>query len=151
MSFIFKDFGILTNGVIDLVLVERSPAEPERKYVPRYKFNITIHNCDEIIGEADIRIGHNRNTYFGGNVGYCIDPKYRGHGYAAQAVRLLKKVAKTHKMSYIHGSCNPNNTPSRKTLENAGFELKGIENLPEDNDLYHDGERQACIYKLMLL
>lgn len=46
---------------------------------------------------------------------------------------------------------NPDNHASRKTCEYAGGTLEAIVDLPEDNDMYMDGERQKCIYRFKLL
>ncbi len=125
MPFIFKDFKFLTNGEIDLILTERSPADPSRNYVPGYRFSITLHKEDEEIGTIDIRIGYNENTYYGGHIGYHIDQKFRGHHYASKACVLLKKIAKAHEMAYLSISCNPDNLASRRTMEKAGFSFSG--------------------------
>lgn len=150
MPFIFKDFNYLTDGEIDLILIDTNQAVPEKNYVPRYIFKITLHKDDEEIGKIDIRIGDNENTWFGGHLGYYIDPKFRGNSYASKACKILKKVAKKHEMPQLYISCNPDNQASRKTAEKSGFHYVKTVELPENNDLYQMGERKACIYRLDL-
>ncbi len=104
----------------------------------------------DVIGQIDIRIGHNSNTFYGGNIGYGVDVDYRGNGYASKAVRLLLEVAKMHHMEKLIITCNPENTASRKTAEKAGATLLKIVDLPEDNDMYKTGERQKCIYEILV-
>jgi len=49
-------------------------------------------------------------------------------------------------MEYMFITCNPDNIPSRRTCEKLGLLLQEIVDLPEDNDMYKEGERQKCIY-----
>lgn len=148
--FEFKDFDYLTDGEIDLKIAEKVPADEEKGYVPAYKYTITLHGEEESIGAIDIRIGYNENLYYGGHIGYGIKESYRGHNYATKACRIVKRIAIEHGMDRIIITCNPNNPPSRKTCEKSGLKLKEIVDLPEHNDLYKQGERQACIYEWIL-
>ena len=102
------------------------------------------------IGECDLRVGHNENTYYGGNIGYSINEEYRGHHYAGKACLLLFELAKRHNMDYLIISCDPDNFASRKTCEYAGGKLSEIAELPEGNDMRSNGETEKCIYKFML-
>ncbi|MEG1257218.1 GNAT family N-acetyltransferase [Clostridium sp.] len=145
--FEFKDFDYLTDGEIDLKIEEKIPANEEKGYVPAYKYRITLHGSDDSIGAIDIRIGYNENLYYGGNIGYRIEETYRGNNYASKACKIIKSIAIAHGMNRIIITCNPNNFPSRKTCEKAELKLKDIVDLPPHNQLYQDGERQACIYE----
>lgn len=143
-------FDLLTDGELDLKLEAKTDANEEKGYVPAYKYRITLHNIDDTIGHIDIRIGYNENTYYGGNIGYMIEEAYRGHNYAAKSCSIIKEVAASHGMNKIIITCNPNNIPSRKTCVKAGYMLKEIVDLPPHNDLYKEGERQECIYELII-
>jgi tagatose 1,6-diphosphate aldolase len=145
--FQFKSFDFLTDGEIDLNIKTKTPADDEKGYLPRYAYTITLHNSLEPIGNIDIRIGYNENSYYGGNIGYEIDENYRGNHFAAKACNIIKQVAIGHKMDKIIITCNPDNFPSRKTCEKAGLNLKEIVDLPSYNDMYLEGERQKCIYE----
>lgn len=89
-------------------------------------FYITLHNTDTVIGEI-IFDDKYRNVELDGNVGYSIDNKYNGHGYAKKALDLLKKVliGKKDKMLI---NVYEGNEASRKTAINFGAKLvrKGI-------------------------
>lgn len=89
-------------------------------------FYITLHNTDIVIGEI-IFDDKYRNVELDGNVGYTIDSKYNGHGYAKKALDLLKKVliGKKDKMLI---NVYEGNEASRKTAINFGAKLvkKGI-------------------------
>lgn len=41
--FKFKDFDYLTDGEIDLKIVEKRPANEEKEFVPTYIYKITLH------------------------------------------------------------------------------------------------------------
>lgn len=61
-----KELDYLTDGEIDLKIVDKTPANEEKGYVPVYRYRITLHDSDESIGDIDIRIGYNENLYYGG-------------------------------------------------------------------------------------
>jgi len=60
-------------------------------------------------------------------LGYIIHPEYRGHGYTTEAVKLLVgHLFKTKKIVRIQAECNPENRPSVRVLEKAGFTYEGL-------------------------
>lgn len=146
--FLFKK--VLSNDEIVLKLIRTADANPVRNWVPTYYFSICSAKDGSELGDCDLRIGHNENTWYGGNVGYAINPEHRGHHYAAKACLLLFELAKLHKLTYLYITCNPDNIASRKTCEYAGGVLETIADLPAYNDMYILGERQKCIYKFIL-
>ncbi|MGV8984354.1 GNAT family N-acetyltransferase [Clostridium sp.] len=143
----FKNFDYLTDGEIDLIIEAKVPANEPKRYLPAYKYDIRLHNRELSIGTIDLRVGYNKNTHYGGNIGYEIDELYRGNHYAAKACRLIKQVALAHEMDKIIITCNPNNILSRKTCENIGAKLVEIANLPIDNEMYKLGYRKKCRYE----
>ena len=148
--FEFKDFDYLTDGEIDLKIIEKIPSNEEKAYVPAYKYRITLHDSDDSIGTIDFRVGYNENLYYVGNIGYAIKEANRGNKYASKACKIIKIVAITHGMNRIIITCNPENFPSRRTCEKAGLKLKEIVELPSYTQLYQEGERQVCIYEWSL-
>ncbi len=102
------------------------------------------------MGRCDLRIGHNNKLYYGGNIGYSIDEEYRGHHYAGKACLLLFELSKKHKMEYVLITFNPDNYASRKTCAYAGGTLLGTIELPDDNDMRHDGQTEKCIFRFAL-
>lgn len=147
MNFFNTDF--LRTDEIMLKLVRTAEENPVKNWVPAYYFAICLPDGQKI-GDCDLRIGHNRNLYYGGNIGYAIDAEHRGHHYAAKACRLLFELARKHDLGYLIITCNPDNWPSRKTCEYAGGTLIEICDLPEDNDMYLEGERSKCIFRFEL-
>jgi predicted acetyltransferase len=145
----FQDLGELADGNLRLGVRECSPPNLEKGWVPAYKFDILVDG--EPVGRIDLRLGETAfMVQYGGQVGYGIDPPFRGHRYAARALRLLTSVARLHGFEVLWISCNPDNWASRRTCELAGAELIEIVDLPADCDMYADGDRQKCRYRLAL-
>jgi tagatose 1,6-diphosphate aldolase len=148
--FQFQDIKRFTDSEIDLVIKELRPGNEALEFVPSYVFSIHMHNEENPIGQIDLRVGHNRNTFYGGNIGYSIVEAYRGHGYGFKAVKLLFDLASVHRMGFVIITCNPDNIASRKTAERSGAILLEVVDLPEDNDMYLAGERSKCRYEIKL-
>ena len=146
----FFDTDFLESEEIKLVLDNTAQADPVRKWAPAYYFTI----CDKqgnAMGDCDLRIGYSDGLYYGGHIGYGVKEKYRGHHYAAKACRLLFELAKKHEMDYLYITCNPDNLPSRKTLEYLNGNLLEIAELPEDNEMrVNDGETKKCVFRFDL-
>ena len=132
-----------------LLLENASEGDPTKGWVPAYHFSICLTDGRKI-GLCDLRIGHNENLYFGGNIGYEIFPAYRGHHYAAKACELLFHLAKQHKLDYVIITCNPDNTASARTCEYAGGTLLEIVELPPDNNMRQKGDTHKRIYRFDL-
>lgn len=147
---VFLDTSFLESGEIKLVLKRTAEADPVRKWVPAYYFDI----CDKngtVMGECDLRIGYAEGLYYGGHIGYSVREEYRGSHYAAKACRLLFLLAKKHGMDHLFITCDPDNYPSRKTCEYLHGELLEIAILPEDNDMrVRDGDTEKCVYRFEL-
>lgn len=146
----FLDTSFLRNEELQLMLEKTVEADGKRGWLPAYHFAI----CDKIgvkMGGCDLRIGHNENVYYGGNIGYRVERPYRGHHYAGKACLLLFDLARRHGMEYLIITCNPDNWASRKTCEYVGGVLLEVVELPEDNGMrVEDGELAKCIYRVEL-
>ena len=135
----------LTDGEVFLVCLKKSPAVPEKKYVPSYNFAICLGG--EQIGYIDLRIGYTAGLYYGGQIGYAIDEEYRGNGYAARACRLLAPVAKAHGMTKLLITNEYKNAASQRVCEKLGARHLRTAELPEWSDLYKLGQRFQNIYE----
>ncbi len=145
----FINTEFLKNDEIKLVLEKTVDGNDEKEWVPAYHFAI----CDPEgikMGVCDLRIGHNDKLYYGGNIGYRVDERYRGHHYAGKACLLLFELAEKHDLGYVIITCNPDNHASRKTCEYLNGKLLEIVELPEDNDMREDGETEKCIFRFEL-
>lgn len=148
-EFAFLDTSDLKSDEIYLKLIKACPAQPEKKHLPAYKFEICLMDGTRV-GECDLRIGHNDKTYLGGNIGYSVDEAHRGHHFAGKAVLILKGLAKKHDMAHLFITCVPENIASEKSILYAGGEYVETRDLPEDNDMYLEGKRRVKIFKISL-
>lgn len=146
----FLDTKDLKNDEIYLYLYRTADENKEKGYVPAYYFKIMRCEDNKEIGQCDLRIGHNDNTKYVGNIGYEIYEPFRGNHYAAKACKLLFILAKKHNLDKVIITCSPDNFASRKTCEYAGAELIGIIDVPEWHELYKDGQRKTCQYIIRL-
>ncbi len=147
-EFSFNDYKPFTDGEIEVVVREKRPKDHDRGYVPVYRFSILLPGRTEPVGQLDLRIGNTRHIImYAGHIGYSVYPDYRGHHYAARACKLIKPVALDHGLKKLWITCNPGNIASRRTCEVLGCEFVEIVDLPEDTNMYRDGERQKCRYR----
>lgn len=139
----------LVDGELELHLTERTPGDPVRNWVPAYHFELRVGG--QPAGSVSLRVGDNYFIqHYSGHIGYGVAPEFRGHHYAARACLLLFELARRHGMKTLWITCNPENVASRRTCERVGGELVGIVDLPPDSDLYKEGERQKCRYRIRL-
>ena len=149
--FEFCDPGRLIDRDLELVLVEKYPGNPAIDYVPAYRFEMRLTDQAQVIGSIEFRVGNTHHLImYGGHLGYGVELEYRGHRYAARACKLLLPLARHHGFSSLWITCNPDNISSRRTCELAGARLIEIVDLPKDIDMYREGDRQKCRYRLDL-
>lgn len=141
----FLNTDFLQNEEIKLVLERTTDGNDEKGWVPAYHFAI-CNQAGAKLGICDLRIGHNENLYYGGNIGYEVYQEFRGHHYAGKACLLLFELAKRHELNYVIITCNPDNYASRKTCEYACGKLLEITQLPKGNDMRAKGETEKCIF-----
>ncbi|MSU00347.1 GNAT family N-acetyltransferase [Tissierella pigra] len=146
----FQDTGDLMDQEIFLQLNRTVDANADKRYVPAYIFRICRCSDGIEVGECDLRVGHNINTRFGGNIGYTIHEPYRGNHYAGKACLLLFKLARRHGLDTVIITCDPDNTASRKTCEYCGANLLEIVDVPDWHPMYKDGSRKTCRYEVKL-
>jgi tagatose 1,6-diphosphate aldolase len=147
----WHDPGRLIDGELELVLRFRSLGDPERQWSPAYHFDMVRTDIGQKVGQIDLRIGDSHHlTHYAGQIGYGVDEPHRGHRYAARSVKLLLPLAQKHGLDPLWITCNPDNWASRRSCELAGAILYEIVDLPEDTDMYREGERQKCRYRIDL-
>lgn len=140
----------LSDGAIHLVCIAKKTAIPEKKWVPSYDF--IVCKGSEKIGEINLRIGYGgglygSNLYYGGQIGYGIDEKHRGNGYAVRACRLLLPAAKAHHIEKLLITNAYTNDASRRVCEKLGARLLRVARLPVWHDLYKDGHRFVNVFE----
>jgi len=98
--------GKLIDGELQLALVRKHPADPVKKYVPWYEFEMRKTGGSRKIGYVRLRIGRTSPlTGWCGHIGYGVDQKYRGHHYAARSCRLLFPFAYAHGLRTLWITC----------------------------------------------
>jgi tagatose 1,6-diphosphate aldolase len=137
------------------------PADSSTSRTPQYHFWMLIRNDTappgpdlppvRIAGGIGLRIGktHEIEMYYG-HFGYHVYPPARGRHYAERSCRLLFPLARQHGMTRIWITCNPDNTPSRRTCERLGATLTSIVAVPEHDPLFARGDREKCRYRIDL-
>ena len=145
----FFDTSDLKDSEIYLSLIGTYEANPERKWVPYYSFNICLFD-NTIVGQCNLKIDNSELTKYCGNIGYGIDEKYRGHHYSAKATKLLFKLAQKHNMKYVLINCRPTNHASNKICQLLNAEFIKTVDIPKNHEMYLQGERQMNIYKIIL-
>ncbi|MBN2858465.1 MAG: GNAT family N-acetyltransferase, partial [Candidatus Delongbacteria bacterium] len=90
--------------------------KPDPKRRP-FVTGIALRDTGELIGHAGL-------SPLNGEVeiGYAVEEKHQGKGYATEAVRALSKYGITHfGLKSITGVVDKNNTGSKRVLEKAGY------------------------------
>ena len=150
-QFRFNTYTILTDNEIDLRINKTLEPSIANSWLPSYEFDIFLHNSEERLGGICIRIGTNDFVEkYEGNIGFGIEEKWRGNKYAAKTCKLIKLVAKDHKMNILWITCDPSNQASRRTCEIIGAQFIQIIDLPVKCADYKEGYRKKCRYKWTL-
>lgn len=148
-GFRFLAVGPLTDGELSLRLVKTVTRDDEAELVSTYHFEMRIG--EQAAGGIRFRAENDFDVEtYAGNLGYNVLPEFRGRRLAERACRLVLPLAEAHGFAGLWITCDPANQASRRTCERLGAELVDIVDLPEDCDMYRDGERQVCRYWLVL-
>lgn len=117
---------------------------------PAYRFDMLVQGAK--VGTISLRVGDDeRLVRYAGHVGYSVDEPWRGRRLAERATRLLLPLARAHGLDPLWIGCNPDNAPSRRTLERLGATFFETVALPPDYVRYYSrGEREKCRYRLSL-
>ncbi len=135
-----------------LQLANTFPANEEKGIFPTEQYSIVEKRSEEITGAIRFRLSNQKAVLlYAGHIGYNVDEAFRGQRYAAYACLELKPILIQHGFTEVWITCDPDNWPSRRTCERVGAKLIEIIDLPEDLDMYQDGERQKCRYQWQLV
>lgn len=145
----FLDPGELRDGDLHLVLAGTFPADGRRVLVPFYRFFMHCATFRAPIGHITLRLSNDPDTVlYWGHIGYSVEPPFRGHRYAARALKLLVPLARRHQLDPLWITSNPDNIASRRTCEFAGAILEDTVDVPRDHALWPRGDHQKCRYRL---
>lgn len=146
--FRFKEPGKLVDGDLELVLAGRHPADPVKKYVPDYEFEMRQTGTLTHLGLIRLRIGSARILRYAGQIGYEVDEPYRGHRYAARSCRLLLPFALAHGLTAVWLTVDPKNTASQRTCEIISARYMETVRIPKNHEMYQHGARYRRRYRL---
>ena len=135
-QFTFIDPGRLVDRDLKLVLIAKEPADPVKKYVPQYEFEMRRTGEETTMGTIRLRIGPEDILRYAGNIGYEVKPEYRGHRYAARSCRLIIPLAAAHGLKAVWLTVDPHNIPSLKTCRIIGAKYVETVRLPREHEMY---------------
>lgn len=97
-------------------------SDPEPDKAP-YVLGIELKETRELIGHVGLSA-----IKEGIEIGYAIEDKYQGKGFATEAVKAMSERAlKEIKLNFLWGIVDKNNTGSIKVLQKAGYILKAVD------------------------
>ena len=148
-EFRFLKAGPFFDGELTVRLVRTTGRDAAKLWVATYHFELLV--AGEVAGGIRFRAENDFDveTYVG-NLGYNVEPRFRGNHLAERACRLLLPLALAHGFDSLWITCNPDNHASRRTCERLGAVLVDVVELPEESDMFQDGERFKCRYRLDL-
>jgi RimJ/RimL family protein N-acetyltransferase len=97
-----------------------------QKQIPRIKFQfaVTLKSHGQLIGNCGVR--RNSLETPEADMGYELDPRYWGRGYATEAARAVMGFGFSRlNVRRISAWCVAENVGSARVLEKLGMELKG--------------------------
>lgn len=87
-----ESFSKLKNELIELYIIDKCLGNVEE--IPYYYYSIYLKGTNVEIGKISVWIGHNKHSYYNGNLGYEIYEEYRGNKYSFTDAKLVLNVAK---------------------------------------------------------
>lgn len=116
------------------------PGTPSLGLVPAYHFHI-IEPGDADAGHINFRIGDTPHILqCAGHIGYEVAEPFRGHHYAYQACQAIAPFIRTF-YDDVTITCNPDNIPSRRTIERLGATFLDEVPVPQNDPHYLSGAR----------
>ena len=135
-----------SDDALDLVLSNEDVSDPEYGIDDGYTFHIYRHKTRDYVGYVSLRLGESPGLYYLGHIGYRIEEKHRGHGYAARACYLMLPLLQRLHLGSVVITNNVENTASRKTCEKLGCALERIADVPPEYRTLCAGATQKCRY-----
>ncbi len=125
----FKEFSVITGEDFYTLLMQKEVIEQStenREAGREYNFAIVENETGRLVGSINLfRIF--RGPLQSSMIGYVVDKKFNGRGYATEAIRLAADYAfQELGLHRIEAGVMPHNAPSIRALEKAGFEREGL-------------------------
>lgn len=140
------DFGPVNVGDLELRLEAKLQAQPEKNYLPAYRFGLLHRATGQRIGEIGLKIGDPPPD--SGHIWYRVLPEHRGHHYATRALQLILPLAKHHAINPLRITCRTDNMASRRTCELAGASYIGTIQMPDNYRDWLGPVSEKCLYQL---
>ena len=123
------------------LFVSQQQEQPRRNF----QLALTQKSDGRLIGSGGVRV-HNAKEQQA-NLGYELDPRFWGNGFATEAVRVLLRFGfQTLGMHRIHGECIAENTASVRVMEKNGMRQEAHF---RDNAAFKDRWWDSLIYALL--
>ena len=110
-------------------------------------YDIILKKSNIKVGVIEFRVWINERDYYMSDVGYYIEPAYRGNALAYYAcIKLFDFIKKDMNIKEVFISCSPENIPSYKTLLKLNGTLIATKKVPKDHILYYRDEKIKHIF-----
>jgi RimJ/RimL family protein N-acetyltransferase len=96
-----------------------------QKQIPRikYQFAVTLKSTGQLIGNCGVRRDSPETRE--GDMGYELDPKFWGNGYATEAARAVLRFGFSHMhLQRVSAWCIAENVASARVLEKLGMRME---------------------------
>ena len=143
---LFTRKATFSDDVLDLVLTNEDVRDASCGIDDGYTFSIFRAKTRDYVGYVSLRLGESPGLYYLGHIGYRIEEKHRGRGYAARACYLMLPLLQRLRLGSVVITNNVENIASRKTCENLGCELERIADVPREYRTLCAGATQKCRY-----
>lgn len=143
---LFTRKATFSDGVLDLVLTNEDVRDAGCGIDDGYTFSIFRSSTRDYVGYVSLRLGESPGLYYLGHIGYRIEEKHRGHGYAGRACGLMLPLLKRLHLGSVVITTNVDNVASRKTCERLGCTLERIADVPPEQRTLCAGALQKCRY-----
>ena len=143
---LFSRKSMFSDDVLELVLSREDVRDADCGIEDGYTFLMYPKGSRDYAGYVSLRIGESPTLYYLGHIGYRVEEKFRGRGYAARACRLIKPMLNRLMLSSVVITTNVENVASRRTCENLGCVLERIADVPPEQRAACAGATQKCRY-----
>ena len=143
---LFSRKAMFSDDQIELVLSNQDVADDSCGIDDGYLFSIYRAKTRDYVGYVCLRLGESPALYYLGHIGYRIEEKHRGNGWAGRACRLMRPLIERLGMESVVITTNVENIASRKTCERLGCILERIADVPPEQRTICAGAPQKCRY-----
>ncbi|MEV6599583.1 GNAT family protein [Actinoplanes sp. NPDC051346] len=89
-----------------------------------FQYAVELPGEAALIGDVGVNLADNLRQ---AEIGYTLDPRWQGHGYASEAVRgVLGHLFSVAGLARVSAECDARNTASARLLERVGFTREGL-------------------------